>query len=137
MRRRLLLIALTALALVCGVALGACGGDDKPKLTKAQQMAQAAIAARRIAPGVELTYTEKGQPERTGALMAPLKTYAAAKTECGYWHAAYVAKVYGGVVTDRMTPALYDHLAHAFAIRRAAPGDLADVEHGCRAGLHP
>jgi hypothetical protein len=125
-------------AAAVGGSVSACGGDDGgPRLSAAQREGQAAVARRHIPQGVTLTYTEAGSAEPTGTLMRPLKTYAAAKTECGYWHAGYVAKVYGGAASDHMTASDYDHLAHAFAVRRAAPGRLPDVQRGCRAGLHP
>jgi hypothetical protein len=120
-----------------GLALSACGDDGTPHLSAAQREAAAVVARRHIPPGVTLTYTEPGSPQPTGTLMKQLKTAAAAKTECGYWHAGYVAKVYGGPARDNMTSEDYDHIAHAFAVRRAAPGRLADVQRGCRAGLHP
>jgi hypothetical protein len=123
-------------AAMMGLTIGACG-DDGPQVSEAQREGQAAVARRHIPPGVTLTHTETGVASPTGALMRPLRTYAAARTECGYWHASYVAKVYGGVASDQMTPTDYDHLAHSFAVRRAAPGRLPDVERGCRAGLHP
>jgi hypothetical protein len=120
-----------------GVCDRACGDVRGAHHSAAQRDGQAAVARRHIPPGVTLTYTEPGSATPTGTLMRPLRTYAAAKTECGYWHASYVAKVYGGVASDHMTASDYDHLAHAFAVRRAAGGRLADVQRGCRAGLHP
>lgn len=123
-------------AAAIGSTVVACG-DDGPQLSAAQREGQAAVARRQIPQGITLTHTETGPASPTGSLMEPLKTSSAAKTECGYWPAAYVAKVYGGVARDTMTPTDYDHLAHAFAVRRAAAGRLPDVERGCRAGLHP
>jgi hypothetical protein len=129
--------AVVATAAVGG-SVSACGGDDGgPHLSAAQREGQAAVARRHLPQGVTLTHTEAGSATPTGTLMRPLKTYAAAKTECGYWHAGYVAKVYGGAASDHMTASDYDHLAHAFAVRRAAPGRVPDVQRGCRAGLHP
>jgi hypothetical protein len=125
-------------AAAMGVGVSACGGDDDgPQLSAAQREGQAAVARRHIPQGITLTYTETGPARPTGTLMKPLKTYAAAKTECGYWHAGYVAKVYGGAASDHMTGSDFDHIAHAFAVRRAAPGRVPDVQRGCRAGLHP
>jgi hypothetical protein len=125
------------IVLLAAVALGGCGGHDGPHLSAAQREAQDAVARRHIPQGITLSYTETGPATPTGALMDPLKSYAAARTECGYWHVSYVARVYGGPATDRMTPADYDYVAHAFAARRAAPDHLDDVQRGCRAGLHP
>jgi len=125
-------------AAAVGLDLSACGGDDGgPHLTAAQREGQAAVARRQIPQGVTLTYTEPGSARPTGTLMRPLTSYTAARTECGYWHAGYVAKVYGGAASDHMTGSDYDHIAHAFAVRRAAPGRLPDIQRGCRAGLHP
>jgi hypothetical protein len=130
---RRLLFALTLLTVVLG--LTACGGD-KPHLTAAEQQAQDAVKRRRIPQGIKLTYTEKGPRRAVGEGMPPLRTATAAKTECGYWHAFYVASVYGGPESDHMDGHDYDVTAHAFAIRRAAPGYVPEVQRGCRAGLH-
>jgi hypothetical protein len=131
---------LLAVAAIAGAALalavGACGGGGATP-SAAERAGQAAVAARRIPQGVTLSYTETGVARPTGSLMRPLRTATAAARECGYWHANYVASVYGGPESDRMTPTDYDVTAHAFAVRRAAPGFVAAVQRGCRAGLHP
>jgi hypothetical protein len=131
---RTLAAAATALIAVC--ALSACGGSHGPAQSAAQKAGDAAVAARQIPQGVEITHTETGEAVPTGSEMPRLKSYAAAKQECGYWHAWYVGRTYGPGLNPNLTPRYLDAVARQFAIHRAAPGDLADVRQGCRAGLH-
>lgn len=124
-------LALTAVTLA--VALGACGGGDGDgdgDGSAAVRAGAAAVAARQIPPGMTISRTETGPARAAGAGMPPLRTASAAKAECASLHADYITKVYGGVSND------YDSVAYWFAKRRAAPGDLAVVRRGCRAGLH-
>lgn len=128
--------ALAVAALIVVAALSACGGGGKSE-TPEQKAGDAAVAARQIPQGITITHTETGTGAvSTGSEMTPLKTYAAAKRECGYWHAWYVGKVYGPGLDPNLTPTYLKAVAHSFAVHRAAPGDLADVQQGCRAGLH-
>jgi xanthine dehydrogenase molybdopterin-binding subunit B len=122
-------------ALVVVGSLSACGGGDKTE-SAAQQAGDAAVAARQIPQGVKITHTETGEAVMTGSEMPPLKTYAAAKEECGYWHAWYVGKTYGPGLDPNLTPTYLNAVAQHFAVHRAAPGDLSSVRRGCRAGLH-
>ena len=130
-------MGLVVLTTIVGLGVSACGGEDEPPQSAAEREGAAAVARRQIPQGITLTYTEAGADQPTGGLMTPLTTAAEARTECDYWHASYVAKVYGGPASDHMTASDLDHVAHAFAVRRAAPGRVADVQRGCRAGLHP
>jgi hypothetical protein len=125
-------------AVALAVTLGACGGgDDGGAKSASEKAGEAAVAARQIPQGVKITHTETGSADvATGSDMIPLKTFSAAKRECGYWHAWYVGKVYGPGLNPNLTPTYLDAVAHSFAVHRAAPGDLTDVQHGCRAGLH-
>lgn len=124
-------------ALLGATFIAACGGGSGSSLTPAEKAGQAAVAARQIPQGVKITHTEPGATDQpVGAQMPKLKTYAAAKQECGYWHAWYYGRVYGPGLDGNLTPRYLNLVAYDFAQHRAAPGAVADVRHGCRAGLH-
>ena len=124
MRRR----PLCALPFVV-VALAGCGGCGGGDATPTSTLS--AHPPRAVPPGVTITRTEPGTARRPGEGMPPLRTFAAAKQECGWFHAGYLAKVYGGVSDD------WASISRHFATHRAAPGLVAVIRRGCRAGLHP
>jgi hypothetical protein len=135
MRRIPASLAAGAVLLSPAVALGVTGcGDHGPHLTPAQAEGQAAVARRRIPQGITLSYTDTTPRWRSPDAL-PLTSAAAARTACGDWRAKYVAYAYGKEVIGAMHPADLDRTAHAFAVHEAAPGHVADVQRGCRAGL--
>jgi hypothetical protein len=115
---------LTVLALL--LVIGGCGGSAPTAGTSTLN----AHPPRAVAPGETIMLTEPGAPRMAGEGMTPLKRFAEAKQECGWFHGGYLAKIYGGVSND------WDSVAQHFATHRAAPGYVAVVRRGCRAGLH-
>jgi hypothetical protein len=119
---------LALLALLAALLLSAgCGGDSGGAVSTSTL---AAHPPRAVPPGVTITHTETGTAREAGEGMPPLRTFAAAKQECGWFHAAYLAKVYGGVSTD------WQSISEHFATHRAAPGYVGVIRRGCRAGMH-
>jgi hypothetical protein len=129
-------LAAVALGLAgAGAAVGvsACGGD-KPHLTAAERQGTAAVERRRIPQGITLSYTQTGPAWRNPEDRA-IATVGQAKYQCGNWHSRFVTFTYAKTLIGHATPADLDRAAHGFAVARAAPGHLADVERGCRQGL--
>jgi len=122
---RLACLAVLALLLATTAAAGCGGGNPAPATSTLS-----AHPPRAVPPGETIRITEPGAPRRPGEGMTPLKTFAEAKQECDWFHAGYLAKVYGGVSDD------WASIAQHFATHRAAPGYVKVVRRGCRAGMH-
>jgi hypothetical protein len=116
--------SLVAGLLVAG-ALAGCGGSSgaQPTLTLDPH------PPRAVAPGTTIQIIQDGPPRRAGDGMAKLRTAGAAREECAAAPAVYIAWTYGVASRD------LDEIARVVARRRAAPGRVAEVQAGCRAGL--
>jgi hypothetical protein len=115
--------ALTGL-LVAAVA--GCGGGSSATPTSTIDP----HPPRAVAPGYTITHVETGTTPIAGSQLPQLRTAAAARRDCSAQPAPYLAWTYG-IASDRLPD-----IARVFATRRAAPGHLAEVRAGCRAGLY-
>ncbi len=120
--RRVLAAGMAGAALLAG-----CGGGADS--TAPPTMTLDPHPPRAVAPGTTIRITEDGPPRRAGDGMRPLRTARAAQEECAAAPALYVAWTYGVASRD------LDAIARVVARRRAAPGRVAEVRAGCRAGL--
>jgi hypothetical protein len=121
-------VGIAAAAAVAGLLLAAagCGGGSHATPTETIDP----HPPRAVAPGQTITHIETGPALVAGERMPRLHTASAARRECSAQPAPYLAWTYG-IGSDRL-----DDIARIFAVRRAAPGRLAEVRRGCRAGLY-
>jgi hypothetical protein len=119
--------ALAAGLVAAGVLAGCGGGTGGPAAQPTMTLDP--HPPRAVAPGTTIEIIEQGRPRVAGDGMPPLRTASAAREECAAAPAVYLAWTYGVASRD------LDRIARVVAQRRAAPGRVAEVRAGCRAGL--